>query len=248
MPLPDWPVTARTAGLVAGACLAGQTVLFLLDETGLLAASPDYVETPAGRAADLATYYAAFFAYQHDILWNIAVRDTLGPIAYLALMVLAVSAANVLGPRRVVSQLAVLFFVVGGLFAALSDLMYLTTTNYWRQTGWETTPTENMIAAGRSTEAINALTTYPQYAGFTVLALGLLCVARAARAGLVVGRLVGMLAVGLAITLVGIVVTEVAQLDTVFQVLALTAGVLLGPAVAILLGRDVARAAGRPGW
>ncbi len=248
MPLPDWAMMARTAGLVAGACLAGQTVLFLLDETGLLAASPDYVETPAGRAADLATYYAAFFAYQHDILWDVAVRDTLGPIAYLALMVLAVSAANVLGPRRVVSQLVVLFFVVGGLLAALSDLMYLTTTTYWRQTGWEATPTADMIAAGRSAEAINALTTYPQYAGFTVLALGLLCVARAARAHLVVGRVVGLLAVALAIALVGIVVAEVARLDTVFQVLALVVGVLLAPAVAIGLGRDIARAADRPGW
>ena len=176
-----WHRVGRTAALVAGACLAGQTVLFMLDEMGLLADSPDYVETSAGRAADLATYYAAFFAYQHDILWNIALRDTLGPVAYLALMVLAVSVANVLGPRRPVSQLIALFFVVGGLLAALSDLLYLTTTVYWRQAGWEAAPTENMIAVGRSTEAINALTTYPQHAGFTVLALGLVCVAHAAR-------------------------------------------------------------------
>ena len=247
VPAADWRRAARTAGLVAGACLAGQTVLFLLDETGLLAESPDYVETSAGRAADLATYYAAFFAYQHDILWDIAVRDTLGPIAYLALMVVALSAANVLGPRRMVSQLVVLFFVVGGLLAALSDLVYLTTTIYWRQTGWEAAPTENMIAAGRSAEAINAVTTYPQYAGFTVLALGLLCVARAARTRVVVSTPVGLLAVGLAAALLGIVVAEVVHLDTVFEVLALVAGVLLAPAVAIGLGRDVARAASH-GW
>jgi hypothetical protein len=100
-----WHRVGRTAALVAGACLAGQTALFMLDEMGLLADSPDYVETSAGRAADLATYYAAFFAYQQDILWNIALRDTLAPVAYLALMVLALSVANVLGPRRPVSQL-----------------------------------------------------------------------------------------------------------------------------------------------
>jgi hypothetical protein len=83
-----------------------------------------------------------------------------------------------------------------------------------------------MIAVGRSTEAINALTTYPQHAGFTVLAPGLVCVAHAARTGVLVSTPVGLLAIGLAAALLGIVVAEIVHLDTVFEVLAIAAGVL----------------------
>ncbi|HEY7103337.1 MAG TPA: hypothetical protein VH573_17005 [Mycobacteriales bacterium] len=82
------------------------------------------------------------------------------------------------------------------------------------------------LAVGRSTEAINALTTYPQHAGFTVLAPGLVCVAHSAWTGVLVSTPVGLLAIGLAAALLGIVVTEIVHLDTVFEVLAIAAGVL----------------------
>jgi hypothetical protein len=67
---------------------------------------------------------------------------------------------NVVGLRRPEGQLLALFFVVGGLLTAIPDLMYLTLTSWWRHGGWQATPADNMIALGRSVEAINEVTTY----------------------------------------------------------------------------------------
>ena len=92
------------AGLVTAFCFFGQTTLFLADASGLLGENPEYTETSAGRSQDLADYYVAYFEHQRTILWDIAVRDTLGPIGFLALMVLAVAVMNVVGPRRVEAQ------------------------------------------------------------------------------------------------------------------------------------------------
>ena len=227
---------------MAAFCIFGQTMLFLADAIGLLGENPRYTETPAGRARDLADYYVAYFEHQHAILWDVAVRDALGPIGFLALMVLGVAAMNVVGPRRPEAQLLVLFFVVGGLLAAIPDLMYLTLTSYWRHTGWEATPTENMVALGRSVEAIHEVTTYPQYAGFVVLALGLGCLGRLCRLGLTtLSSRLGILAYVEAVALVGIAIASILRNDTAYNVLAFATGALLGPAVAIWLGRDVAR-------
>jgi hypothetical protein len=135
----------------------------------------------------------------------------------------------------------VLFFVVGGLLTAIPDLMYLTLTSYWRHSGWEATPTENMIALGRSVEAIHELTTYTQYAGFVVLALGLGCVGRLCRLDVALSSRLGILAYAEAVALVGIAVASILRNDTAYNVLALATGALLGPTVAIWLGRDVAR-------
>ena len=229
------------AGLVTAFCFFGQATLFLADASGLLGENPEYTETSAGRSQDLADYYVAYFEHQHTILWDIAVRDTLGPIGFLALMVLGVAVMNVVGPRRVEAQLLVLFLVVGGLLAAIPDLMYLTLTSYWRHSGWEATPTENMIALGRSVEAIHEITTIPQYAGLVVLALGLGCLGRLCRLDLVLSSRLGILAYAEAVALVGVAIASILRNDTAYNVLALATGALLGPAVAIWLGRDLAR-------
>jgi hypothetical protein len=236
-----WPRVARLAGTVAGACFFGQTLLFLADETSLLADTPEYTETAAGRAHDLATYYLEYFEYQHTILWDIALRDTLGPIGYLALMVLGLAVLNVVGHRRAEAQLLALFFAVGGLLAALTDLIYLSTTTYWRNDGWEATPTENMIAVGRAVEAINTVTTYPQYGGLVVLALGLVCVGRLCRHDAALSSWLGNLAYVEALALAGFVVGSVAENNTATNLLALVTGALLAPVVTVWLGRDVAR-------
>ena len=86
-----WGRLGSVAGYVAGACLLGQTALFLADATDLLGDSPEFQETSAGRLQDVANYYAAYFNRQHDIVWSIIVRDVLGPVAYLALMVAALA-------------------------------------------------------------------------------------------------------------------------------------------------------------
>ncbi|MGW1343423.1 hypothetical protein ACWCOV_20410 [Kribbella sp. NPDC002412] len=51
----------------------------------------------------------------------------------------------------------------------------------------------------------------------------------------------GILAYAGAVALVGVALTAVLPLDTAYNVLALASGALLGPALAIWLGREVAR-------
>src|SRR5436305_14334565 len=83
-PTRGWPSVGRVAGyLSAGALLLG-TILYLLDATNALGAN-DY--TPAGRSPvqDEAGYWVAQFAHGHHILWDIIARDTLFPLAFLAL-------------------------------------------------------------------------------------------------------------------------------------------------------------------
>jgi hypothetical protein len=236
-----WARISKLAGMVAAFGVFGQTMLFLADASGLLGEGPTYTETSAGQARDLADYYVAYFEHQHAILWDIAVRDTLGPIAFLALMVLAVALMNVVGARRPEAQLLVLFVVVGGLLVAVTDLIYLALTSYWRHSGWEAMPTENMIALGRSAEAIHEVTTFPQYGGLVVLALGLGCAGRLCRVDSALSSRLGVLAYAEAVALVGVALTAILRLDTAYNVLALASGGLLGPALAIWLGREVAR-------
>ena len=54
-----WRRWGRVAGYIAGPVFLFQTVLFLLDVTGVLAPQVGFVDTPAGVMEDLATYYAA---------------------------------------------------------------------------------------------------------------------------------------------------------------------------------------------
>jgi len=100
--------------------LAG-TVLFLLDAAGLLGAGPAYHRTAAGPLADQATFYAAWFAHQHRIVWDIMARDTILPVAYLALIVVALAVRHRAGPHHPEGQLLVTSFVVGGILSILAD-------------------------------------------------------------------------------------------------------------------------------
>jgi hypothetical protein len=40
---------------------------------------------------DQATYYAAYFGHRHHIVWDIIARDTILPVAYLALIITALA-------------------------------------------------------------------------------------------------------------------------------------------------------------
>jgi hypothetical protein len=241
----QWGRLGSLAGYVAGGCLLGQTTLFLADAFDVLGESPEFHETSAGRLQDVATYYAAFFEHQHDIVWSIIVRDVLGPVAYLSLMVAALAALNLVRSARPERQLLTLFFVVGGSLAALSDLVYLTLTLYWEHGGWLADPAENMVAIGRSVEALDNLTTYTQYAGFVVLALGLVCLARVARSEPGWSSLLGALAYVEAAALLLTVAVSVRHHDTTADWLTLLIGAVLGPLVAVLFGRELSRAGSR---
>jgi hypothetical protein len=112
----------RAAGYIAGSALLAGTVLFLLDAAGLLGSGPVYRPTGTGPLVDQATFFVAYFAHQHHIVWDIIARDTILPVAYLGLIVAALAVRNRTGPRHPEGQLLVTSFIVGGTFSILANL------------------------------------------------------------------------------------------------------------------------------
>lgn len=122
---PEWSRTGRAAAYTAGSALLAGTVLFLLDASGLLGSGPAYRQTAAGPLADQAPFFAAYFAHHHRIVWDIIARDTILPIAYLALIAVALAVQNRTGPRHPAGQFLVASFIVGGTLSILADVTFL---------------------------------------------------------------------------------------------------------------------------
>ena len=120
-----WRRVGKGSGYILAAGLFVGTVLFLLDATDALDASPEFHVTGAGPLQDEANFWVAVFAHQHRILWDIIARDTLFPLAFVALIVVSLAVRNRVRSERPEPQLMTAFFVVGGVVAALSDLIYL---------------------------------------------------------------------------------------------------------------------------
>jgi hypothetical protein len=242
-----WRRIGRGAGYLVAICLAVATLLYLLDALDALGAGPTYHATSAGPLRDEARWWVAYFAHQHRILWDIIARDTLFPLAFVALIVLALAIRNVgRSARRPEAQLMVVFFVVGGVFSALSDLVYLGASEYWRTTGWSAEPASKMVAVGRSSGALEALTRWPEAAGFVVLAAALVCLARlSGDRGELPSRL-PLLANIEALLLIGAALAEATHADTAYDVFSLLTGALVGPTVAAWAGWSLGRTAGAP--
>ena len=235
-----WRRIARVAGYLAAVCLFAGTLLYLLDSLNALGASPDFHRTSAGALHDEAQFWVAVFAHQHHILWDIIARDTLFPLAFVALVVLALAVANVVRGRPE-AQLMAMFFAVGGVIAALADLIYLAGTDFWRLTGWTAEPAARMVAVGRSTEALNALTRWPEAAGFIVLAAGLVCLGRLCSRQAELPASLSFAAYAEALLLTGIAISNVAESDTAYNIFSLLTGALVGPLVACWLGWHLGR-------
>jgi hypothetical protein len=238
---PAWNGIGRNAGYLAGGAFFLTTLLFLLDRADLLAPSPPFQETGAGRLQDLANYFVAFFAHQHQILWDIALRDTLGPISGVSLIVLVLAIANLVGWRGASVQLMVLFGSLGAVLTAISSLTFLAEIHYWRATGWSADPAANMVAVGRVSEAIDALTLYPEVAGLAALAVGLFYLGRLCRTRDELPTRLSFLVYAESLALLGAAVAEIAQLNAAYDALALVTGVLIAPVIAIWLGGNFAR-------
>jgi hypothetical protein len=241
-----WRSVGRTAGYVVGVATFVATVLYLIDALGALGSDPDYHPTAAGPTQDEATFYVAYFAHKHHVLWTIIARDTLFPVAFVALGVVALAIRRLVGPDDPRGQLLTLFFVIGGTISALSDLVYLGAAEYFRVTGWSARPPELMTAIGRSSEAIERLTVWLEPAGFVVLAAGLLALGRLCRARIELPSRLALLAELEALLLLGVSVAGVMHSDTAYDVFSLLTGALVGPALglwlAVVLGRASPRA------
>lgn len=235
-----WARIGLWTGYLGAVGLFTESTLFLLDSLNILA--PALREPPVGRSADLraATHYADWFARQHAIWWDIAVRDSLGPLGLLSLVVAVVALVCWLGRRDPVAALLVLLFGMGAVLFASSDLAYLNLVNYWRF-DWGHATTVNMIATGRAVEAIDSITFYPQAASYLLLAVSLWCLWVLARSEPRIPRWVGRVALLEAVALPLIVLTSIVGPEVVYSVLALLTGVVLGPLLAIGLARTLSR-------
>ena len=229
---------ALAASLVAALGLLVGTLLYLLDELDVIADAPVYLEGGSDREAQLAANTVTFFERQHDVWWNIAVRDSVLPLAFLSLMVLVcVFASRV--RWRPEAILMVVFFVVGGTLVIVNDLMYLGQLQYWRHTGWSADPSGPIIALGAASDAVVSSTIYLEAAGFLVLAPGAVCLGWLCRNTPESPRGLGALAYAEAAGLLLLGLSIIIELDTLFQLSGALTGILLGPVVALALGRHL---------
>jgi hypothetical protein len=235
----SWGGVGRFAGyLAAGALLVG-TILFLLDATNALGVNNF---KPVGPPSTLneQNYWVAEFAHQHQILWDIIARDTLFPLAFVALIVLSLAVRAFVPAQLPNGQLVVAFFLVGGMISILNDLVFLGATDYWRLTGWSRVPAVSMVAAGRSEQAIVASTRWLEPGGFVVLAAALVCLGNLCRSEAALPRRLALPVYTEAALLVGIALAGVIQTGgTAYNILSLVTGALVGPLVAFWLGHHL---------
>ena len=231
-----WRTVARISGYVAGSCFLAGTVLYLLDALDAFGQSPTPQQTGAGELQDEANFWVAAFAHRHHLLWNVICRDTLFPLAFMALIALILATRKLAATERPEAHLMETFFIIGGTISALSDLIFLAGSDYWRPTEWSAVPAERMVAVGRSAEALGALTRWPEAAGFVVLAFGLACLGRLCHLRTELPSRLALFAYGEGLLLLGIAVAGVAEADTAYNIFSLLTGALFGPLVAVWLG------------
>jgi hypothetical protein len=231
-----WMRLLRSSGYVAAGGFVITTALYLLDATDALSASPDFHPTGRGRLVDEATYFAAFFNHQHSIWWDIAARDTGGPVALLSLSVVGICLVNLWDSRRPALQLAVALICFGAVFGTVNSLLYLGELNYWRHGGWSADPAFGMVAIGRSAEGIDHLTVYPEAMSYTLIAIGVLLLARLGRDHQLTptARLLGYAE---SVSLLGLVLGLITGADLAYQLFAVAAGMIVGPSFLIALVR-----------
>jgi hypothetical protein len=231
----SWRRIGRIAGYLSGAGFLIGTILYLLDATNVLGVN-DYHSSGAPTVQNEANYWVSQFAHQHSILWDIIARDTIFPLAFMALFVLALAVRAVVPAGSPTVQLMVGFFLIGSVIAALADLLYLGATDYWRLTGWDGIPDTSIVAVGRSEQAIESLTRWPEAAGFFALAAALICLGNLCRSEAALPARLATVVYVEAALLVGIALAGIMQTDTAYSVFSLATGALIGPAVTLSLG------------
>lgn len=234
-----WNRVGRIGAYFAGSAFLVVIVLTLLDSLGALGAVPAYQRTAAGLLVDEATYWKGLYAHRHDILWNILIRDSVQPLAFLAVVLVALAVLNAVGPRRAVAQIAVAAFALAALLGCLDGLAWLTMGQYWRS-DWSGANATVMVAVGRDTDAITNLTHQYTQLGNVALAAGLVLVGLLTRAeGLLPLRLRYLAWTGAVLLVLGVIVDQT-QLDTVSNILTLLSA-LVFPPLLFWIGRRFTR-------
>ena len=237
-----WARIGRWAAYCAAAAFVTQSVLFLLDVTGALAPRVSFTTSGGGLEQDLIEFYVRHSERMHGIWWDVAVRDVVGPLGYLALVVTVQATVYVARSPRPRQELGRLFIMIGAAAAALSDLMYLGHVAWWRPGPLQ--PTADVIAHGRAFEVVDTVGQRIQWGGLLVLALGLVCIAPTLGAARLEHRRLSVVAHLQAAALGAFVAATAAGADTAALVASAAAGLVLGPVLAILLGHSLR--SGRP--
>ena len=235
----SWHRVGRTGAYFAGVAFLAIIVLSLLDSLGALGSVPGYHSTAAGLVADEATYWKGFYAHQHDILWNIFLRDSLQPLAFIAVVLVSLAVLNVVGPRRAAAQIAVAAFALAAVVGCLDGLAWLTMGQYWRS-DWSGANATVMVAVGRDTYAITNLTHQYTQLGNLALAAGLVLLGFLTRPQrLLPFRLRYLAWTGAALLVLSLIVDQT-QLDTASNVLTLLSA-LVFPPLLFWIGRSFTR-------
>jgi hypothetical protein len=232
-----WGATAFRAGVISGACVLLQTALFLIDAVGILPSGPEYQETGAGRGEDLAAYYVAYFERQHDVVWSIALSSVLGVVGAIALIVLALAVVRLRGQGRPGPQAWASVFSVGALLLLLSDVVLLSQLAVYLDSRFTPEFPADIIAVGRTSEAIGSLSGYLSDVGDLVLAAALFGLA-----GLLARRVAMLARVLAAVLLVGVITGYVGP-GPVYATAVLLSGLVLAPVLLVATGRSLRRAA-----
>jgi hypothetical protein len=237
----EWAATGRVAAWIAAVGLFVGTVLYLVDSIGLIGSTPRYHATSAGHLRDEARFWSAMFAHRRDILWDIWARDLIFPIAFGALIVVSLAVRYLAGRQRPEADLMTTFILIGGTISALSDLLFLGSTEYWRTSGWTATPAALMVSVGRDTQTIDSLVRWPEAGGFVALAVGITYLGRLCRREVRLPNGLGLLSYLEAACLAGIALAGLSHLDTPYDIFSLVAGAVIGPALAIWLASMIGR-------
>jgi hypothetical protein len=237
-----WARTGRIAGYLAAVGFLVTTVLFLVEAANLLGTPPEFVQTTrtsAGLLPDEARFWAATFAYQHRILWDVFARDLIGSAAFIALIVVGVALRHRAVGDRPAGQLMVTFLTVGGIVSVIANLLYLGNAEFWRLS-WGPPPSgaeTSFVAVGRATTAIDNLTEWPEAFGYLLLAAGVVCIASVVRREAGMPRWLPALCWMTAAALVAFALSIAFQADGSRQIAALAVGAVLAPWVCVWLGR-----------
>ena len=170
------------------------------------------------------------------MLWDIVVRDTVGPVAFVALAVWSLAVVFRLRPMGPAGPLTIVFFSVGSVLHVVSDLIYLSLERVWRVEDFPTDPPGPMNSLGAAVSVVDLSTTYLEAMSYLVLAAGSWCLARLTlrddRVPRWLGVAAGLESAALVLMCFGIAL----QQDLLFQIGGALAGITLGPLVAIGLG------------
>lgn len=235
----SWNRLGAVAAYFGGLAFLAVIVLTTLDNLGALGSAPSYQQTSAGLLADESAFWKGQYAHQHAILWDILLRDSLQPLAFVAVILVALAVLNAVGPRRAIAQMATALLALGALGGCLDALAWLTMAQYWRS-DWSSADPTIMVAVGRDTEAITNLS--HQFTAFSSIATagGLLLLGFLAGANGLLPRRLRYLAWAGAVLLTLSVALAQTSLDTLSSVVTLL-GVLVFPPLLFWLGHRLSR-------